>query len=90
MAVRLPSFSAPVERWAAELGRTLEIALGRLEQTSQRRGARLDLAAVAKAELPPPERDGSVLFVTDATGGAVPAYSRGGAWLRFDTNAPVT
>lgn len=34
--------------------------------------------------------DGSVIFVTDAAGGAVPAYSRGGSWLRFDDNSVVS
>lgn len=34
--------------------------------------------------------DGCVIFVDDAAGGAVPAYSRNGQWLRFDTNAVVS
>ena len=33
---------------------------------------------------------GALVFVTDATGGAVPAYSDGAGWRRTDTNVIVS
>lgn len=89
MLVRFPNFSAPVERWAAELVRALDNVHARIERLYQPRNAPIDLFPVEVGSLPEPKRDGLVVLVKDAAGGAVPAYSRDGAWLRFDTNAPV-
>jgi hypothetical protein len=44
----------------------------------------------AIASLPASPEDGWHCFVTDAGGGAVPVYSRGGQWLRYDDNTEVT
>lgn len=37
--------------------------------------------------LPPANQDGLVIWVVDTVDGALPLYSKGGEWLRFDTNA---
>lgn len=89
MLARLPTYSAPIERWAAELLRALDTVHARIERLYQPRNAPIDLYPVKVSNLPEPKRDGLVVLVEDAAGGAVPAYSRDGAWLRFDTNAPV-
>jgi len=66
-------------------------ALINVLQGEERRGTPpLDLPAFPLAALPAPERDGQVIFVPDATGGGVPVFSRGGAWLRFDSGAAVS
>lgn len=47
------------------------------------RGYPVVLATFVKADLPDPARwVGGWIFVSDATGGAVPAYSDGASWLR--------
>lgn len=42
------------------------------------------------AQLPANPNDGSMLFVSDAGGGGVPVYSRGGIWLRFSDDLEVS
>jgi hypothetical protein len=49
------------------------------------------LANIGKAFLPPAgEWTGCLVFVPDASGGAVVAFSDGSSWKRCDTSATVT
>lgn len=50
------------------------------------------MAKYTLATLPAPVAGliGAVIWVSDATGGAVPAYCNGTNWKRFDTNATVS
>lgn len=50
----------------------------------------LPLRSFTVAALPADPNDGLLAFVSDAGGGAVPVYSRGGLWRRFDNNAEVS
>jgi hypothetical protein len=55
------------------------------------RGFPVVLAQFNKADLPDASRwVGSWIYVRDATGGAVPAYSNGVNWLRADTSAIIS
>jgi hypothetical protein len=55
------------------------------------RGFPVVLAKFPKADLPLASRwVGSWIYVSDATGGAVPAYSNGTNWLRSDTSAIIS
>lgn len=40
--------------------------------------------------LPSPNQDGLMVFVTDDVGGAVPAFSSGNKWLRVTDRAEVS
>ena len=42
------------------------------------------------ADLPANPTDGWTVYCSDAGGGGVPVYARGGQWLRYDTNGVVT
>lgn len=53
------------------------------ELRARTRGFPVALASFPKADLPDPARwVGSWIFVPDATGGAIPAYSDGSDWRR--------
>lgn len=55
------------------------------------RGFPTVLARFPKADLPLASRwVGSWIYVTDATGGAVPAYSNGVNWVRCDTSVIIS
>lgn len=55
------------------------------------RGFPVRLPSYPKADLPlAASYPGSMIFVSDATGGAVPAFSNGVAWLRADTSAVIS
>jgi hypothetical protein len=44
--------------------------------------------AAANALSSPP--DGAIIYVSNETGGAIPAYRRGSSWLRFGDNAAIS
>lgn len=55
------------------------------------RGFPVRLPQYGKADLPlAASYPGSLIFVSDATGGATPAFSDGTNWLRADTSAVVS
>lgn len=61
------------------------------EMRVRARGFPTVLAPFPKADLPLASRwVGSWIYVTDATGGAVPAFSNGVNWLRADTSAIIS
>lgn len=61
-----------------------------LERLTRRVNGPLPLKSLTVAQLPSAPGDGLVVFVSDASGGAVPAYSEGGQWLRFADNTVVS
>jgi len=68
--------------WARQLASDVDAAL-------RTRGAPAVLARYVVADLPDPARwVGAWIFVTDATGGPIPAYSDGANWVRC-TDATV-
>lgn len=75
MAITVPR-DAPI--WAQQLADDVS-----REIRASLRGYPVVLASFSKSNLPDPARwVGGWIFVSDATGGAVPAYSDGTAWLR--------
>jgi hypothetical protein len=67
--------------WAHELAR---------ERTAQIPAAPWPLARFAQADLPNPARaHGALIFVDDASGGAVPAFSDGTHWRRCDDRTVI-
>jgi hypothetical protein len=61
------------------------------ELRTRARGFPVVLASFPKTDLPDAARwVGSWIYVSDATGGAVPAYSDGANWLRADTSAIIS
>lgn len=61
------------------------------ELRSRVRGFPVVLASFVKADLPDAARwAGAWIYVSDATGGAVPAFSNGTDWLRSDTSAVIS
>lgn len=90
--MRIPDW-AGIERagrWAAELGRVLNSAISDLQQRKQTRGEVVQMKHVAVAELPDPLPDGQWVYVSDEAGGATPAFSSGGQWLRVTDRAVVS
>lgn len=86
MPIRLPLLLNPDRLivWAADLSRVLENSLSVFERTKQTRGAVVLLPVFAKANLPPPESIGQLLYVSDDVGGPTMAYSDGFTWRRPD------
>tara|TARA_R110000868_G_scaffold26661_3_gene102413 strand:- start:196 stop:441 length:246 start_codon:yes stop_codon:yes gene_type:complete len=75
--------SAPV--WAHELVRRIEEALG------AQAGQPVRLPAFGVADLPSPARFNSCLiFISNESGGAVPAFSDGADWRRVTDRAVVS
>lgn len=61
------------------------------EMRAQVRGFPVVLARFSKTDLPDAARwQGAWIYVSDATGGAVPAFSNGTDWLRSDTSAVIS
>lgn len=61
------------------------------EMKARARGFPVVLASFPKADLPDAARwVGSWIYVNDATGGAVPAFSNGVNWLRADTSVIIS
>lgn len=84
MALRLPSLLNPerVVVWAAEIVRNLEATLAGFDRLKHSRGTILPLAPYIVADLPPAaQHPAALLYVSDAVGGATPAYSNGVNWL---------
>lgn len=83
MSLRLPSLLNPerVVVWAAEIVRNLEATLAGFDRLKHSRGTILPLAPYVIADLPPAiQHPAAVLYVSDAPGGATPAYSDGTNW----------
>jgi hypothetical protein len=58
---------------------------------SRARGFPVVLATFSKTDLPDAARwVGAWIYVSDATGGAVPAFSNGTDWLRSDSSAVIS
>ena len=86
MTVSLPHQDEPVaadkpmaRRWFETMDRLFRAVNGPLPAR-----------ALALADLPTNPPDGWLAYCTDAGGGGVPVYARGGVWRRFDTNGVVT
>lgn len=68
--------------WAHELARTVGLRAG---------AAPLSLSRHVRGDLPSAARHlGALIFVSDATGGAVPAFSDGTNWRRCDDRSIVS
>ncbi len=50
----------------------------------------VQLASFVMLELPDPIPEGQMIYVPDATGGSIPAFSDGVNWRRVDTRAIIT
>lgn len=87
MSLQIPNASEPAVEPGGGLGRRWYEFLDRVVKATN---GPFELRAYTVARLPTPPADGFILFVSDAGGGAVPVYSRGGVWRRFDDNAEVT
>jgi len=73
--------------WAQQLANDVTAEFDRVA----RAGFPVRMPQYSKADLPAAANyPGTWIFVHDATGGAVPAYSAGGAWLRADTSAVIS
>ena len=69
--------------WAQQLASDVTAAL-------RTQGFPVVLARFSKSDLPDPARwRGAWIYVTDATGGAIPAYSNGSSW-RTPGNAAIS
>lgn len=73
------SVPANAPDWAHQLARDVSLI-----------AADRSLIRVSLTRLPPATPAGQVIFVTDATGGGVPAYSDGTEWLRFSDDTAVS
>lgn len=83
MAITIPR-DAP--QWARAMADDIS-----RELRARTRGFPVTLASFPKADLPDASRwVGSWIYVPDATGGAVPAFSNGTNWLRADTSAVIS
>lgn len=61
------------------------------EMQTRARGFPVVLAQYSKTDLPDPARwAGAWIYVHDATGGAVPAFSDGSDWRRSDSSAVIS
>lgn len=79
--------SSEAPQWAQRLAQDISDELARMQA---RRGP-VALASFVKADLPSAANyTGHWIYVRDATGGAVPAFSNGVAWLRADTSAVIS
>lgn len=50
----------------------------------------IQLTSYLVADLPPATTEGQIIYVSNATGGSIPAFSDGVDWRRVDTRAIVT
>ena len=90
--MRLPDWAGAdrAGRWAADLARVLNAALADLQQRKQTRGEIVQMKQFAVADLPSPVPDGQWVYVVNEAGGATPAYSSGGQWLRVADRTVVS
>lgn len=96
---RLPS-AWTLESWRTWAGKTIEtitdqLAIIRRDSEVSGEPRRLPPATVQQLTVDSPPKfrpipDGLMVFCSDATGGGVPVYSRGGQWLRVDDNTVVS
>lgn len=91
MSVRLPLLLAErnLLQWANDVVRTVELQFTKAELTKQTVGGIMRLPIYAKAALPPVDPAGQMIYVSDETGGAVPAFSDGTNWRRVTDRAVV-
>ena len=83
MTITVPADAPP---WARQLADDVS-----RELRVRARGFPVVLASFPKTDLPDPARWlGAWIYVSDATGGAVPAFSNGTDWLRADTSAVIS
>lgn len=79
--------SSEAPQWAHRLAQDISDEIARI----QARRAPVPLASFLKADLPNAATyTGHWIYVRDATGGAVPAFSNGTNWLRADTSAVIS
>lgn len=76
-----PSEDADWRSWARRLVQTLEFR--DINQVVQ-------LATYSGTRLPKANQDGLLIFVVDDAGGAVPAFSYQGSWLRVTDRATIS
>lgn len=91
MSTRLPLLLSErnLTQWANDIVRSVEVSFARTENTKQTIGNILRLPRYAKAALPPVDPEGQMIYVTDDTGGAVPAFSDGTNWRRVTDRAII-
>jgi hypothetical protein len=91
MSTRLPLLLAErnIMSWANDMVRNIEVTFGRIENTKATIGNIVRLPRYAKAALPPVDPEGQLIYVTDDTGGAVPAFSDGTNWRRVTDRAVI-
>lgn len=70
------------EAWGRAVGEALEPTDAEIRP--------IQLPLYGKADLPPAVNDGLLVYVVDDIGGAVPAFSEGGQWLRVTDRAIIS
>ena len=86
MSIPLPRAEEPI----AESGRLARRWFDFMDRLTRAVNGPFPMRPYALSELPQNPADGFHCFVTNAAGGAVPVYSRGGVWRRFDDNSEVS
>ena len=79
--MKVPIFGSDFKSWATQLVQFLEIK----EQNHA-----VQLPTYTVATVPVARADGMLIFVSDETGGAVPAYSASGGWKRITDGAIIS
>jgi hypothetical protein len=87
MTIPLPHASEPLLPESGQMSQRWYDFMSRLARAVN---GPIPLASVTVAKLPSDPPDGWIAYASDAGGGGVPVYSRGGVWRRFDTNAEVS
>ena len=85
-----PGTFAAWRDWARQVQQVLNPFMTRVETSFFRQGQVLRLARHAVADLPDPGVPGAVIYVSDESGGAVPAFSDGTNWRRVTDRAVVS
>lgn len=85
----IPNPSDNWTQWATEMIRFLQPWIRRMESEKFTQGQTLQLRSVTVAGLPDGEA-GQVVYVSDESGGAVPAFHDGTNWRRVTDRAIVS
>lgn len=79
-----------VVQWANEVVRTLEITLQGIQTKKWTKGDIAQLAVYTVTTLPSADPAGQLIYVSDESGGATPAFSDGTNWRRVADRAVVS
>lgn len=89
-AFRIPRFSGNVSSWASNMVGVIESIILSLDRKKQDKGGVFVLGSYLVLNLPDASVDGNMIYVSDASGGGIPCFSRGSKWIRVDTNLQVS